>query len=61
MEFRVLCSTLVTGRESHEFVRDEDASTLINSLFETIQVVPQVTQASYRDFGVWRSSEMLNI
>lgn len=52
MEFRVLCSTLVTGRESHEFVRDEDASTLINSLFETIQVVPQVTQASYRDFGV---------
>ena len=61
MEFRVLCSTLVTGRESNEFVRDEDASTLINSLFETIQVVPQVTQASYRDFGVWRSSEMLNI
>lgn len=49
----------MTGRESNEFVRDEDASTLINSIFETIQVVPQVTQASYCDF--WRSSEMLNI
>ena len=61
MEFRVLCSILMTGRESNEFVRDGDASTLINSLFETIQVVPQVNQASYCDFGVWRSSEMLNI
>ena len=52
MEFRVLCSTLMTGRESNESVRDEDASTLINSLFETIQVVPQVTQVPYCDFGV---------
>lgn len=52
MDFHVLCSTLMTGRESNEFVRDGDASTLINSLFETIQVVPQVTQASYCDFGV---------
>lgn len=49
MDFHVLCSTLMTGRESNEFVRDGDASTLINSLFETIQVVPQV---SYCDFGV---------
>ena len=52
MDFHVLCSTLMTGRESNESVRDGDASTLINSLFETIQVVPQVTQASYCDFGV---------